>query len=514
MIRTELSVDPQVENLETSDLRFSTTFNNAAVGIAHVSEFGRFLRVNQKFCEIVGYKREELMTKTFQDITFPDDLQQDVEAAGTVMAGKIEAYTMEKRYIRKDGSIVWVSLTVSGVRQPGQTPYFISVITDINARKQGEEALHEAHLQVAREREFARMERDSFFNLAQDCMAATDLQGYFVRVNPAFCHLLGYTEVELTTRPARFFMHPDDIEATLKYRSSMLNGENKGDRFENRYLAKDGSSKWISWTGRNIPGVGNYITGRDITDLKAEEMAAKQRQIMMQTNLKLNAIGMMAANMAHEINNPLTIIFGEGCMLRKMVEQKSVDLQKLARIGDNVVKMSERIVSIVSGLRALARDGSMDPMKSVPLRGIFEETIPFCRGKITASGIQLNVELPHKDIYVCCRSVQLSQAILNLLNNAYDAIMAQETKGHIDIFTRLNDKRVEICVRDSGPGIPPEFRDKLFQPFATTKSHGKGLGLGLSVSRTMIESNHGELYLAETENHTTFVVSLPRVSAE
>jgi PAS domain S-box-containing protein len=337
-------IDPQVENLETSDLRFFTTFNQAAVGIAHVSQFGRLLRVNQKFCEIVGYKREELMTKSFQDITYPDDLQQDLEAASTLMAGKIEAYTMEKRYIRKNGAIVWVSLTVSSVRPPGQLPYFISVITDINARKQGEEALHEAHLQVAREREFARMERDSFFNLAQDCMAVTDLQGYFVRVNPSFCHLLGYTEVELTTRPARFFMHPDDVDGTLKYRTALLTGKSKGDRFENRFVAKDGTPKWISWTGRNIPGVGNYITGRDITELKAEELAAKQRQVMMQTNLKLNAIGMMAANMAHEINNPLTIIFGEGCMLRKMVEQKKVELQKLERIAENIVKMSERIV--------------------------------------------------------------------------------------------------------------------------------------------------------------------------
>jgi C4-dicarboxylate-specific signal transduction histidine kinase len=170
-------------------------------------------------------------------------------------------------------------------------------------------------------------------------------------------------------------------------------------------------------------------------------------------------------------------------------------------------------VAIVNGLRALARDGSSDPMKSIPLAQILDDTIPFCRGKITAANIDLEVQGIEANIYVCCRSVQLSQALLNLLNNAYDAVV-NEKGGKIEVFTQKTRRRVEIRVRDNGPGVPEEIRQSLFQPFMSTKELGKGLGLGLSVSKDMIEANGGELFLAPNCSQTTFVISLPRVDCE
>src|SRR5918992_5671243 len=129
------------EKLRESEERFRGTFEQATVGIAHVDTDGHWLRVNQRLCDIVGYEKEELLELTFQDITHPDDLETDLEGARRLLAGEIETYSREKRYFRKDGSVVWIYLTVSLVHSPlGEPRYFISVTEDITERKRIEEA--------------------------------------------------------------------------------------------------------------------------------------------------------------------------------------------------------------------------------------------------------------------------------------------------------------------------------------------------------------------------------------
>ena len=150
--------------LRASEERFRATFEQAAVGIAHVAPDGSWIRVNDRLCEIVGYPREELLEKTFQEITHPDDLDADLVQAGQLLVGDIQNYSMEKRYYRKDGSIVWINLTGSLVRDArGEPSYFISVLEDISERKRAEEAAREA-----RETERARMARDLHDGVMQD----------------------------------------------------------------------------------------------------------------------------------------------------------------------------------------------------------------------------------------------------------------------------------------------------------------------------------------------------------
>ena len=123
-----------------SEERFRITFDQAAVGIAHVDPSGKWLRANKKLCEIVGYGREELLQKTFQDITHPEDLDADLDQVLRVLGGEIGSYSMEKRYLRKDGSVVWIDLTVSLVRDASGDPsYFIAVVNDIDERKGAEQ---------------------------------------------------------------------------------------------------------------------------------------------------------------------------------------------------------------------------------------------------------------------------------------------------------------------------------------------------------------------------------------
>jgi PAS domain S-box-containing protein len=130
--------------LRESEARFRSTFENAAVGIAHVGMGGHWLRVNGRLCEITGYDRDELLTRTFQDITHPADLEENIAHLQKIYTGEIATYTTEKRYIRKDGDIIWIHVTVSLMRQSsGEPDYCISIIEDITRRKQAESALHD-----------------------------------------------------------------------------------------------------------------------------------------------------------------------------------------------------------------------------------------------------------------------------------------------------------------------------------------------------------------------------------
>ena len=150
--------------LRASEERFRATFEQAAVGVAHVSPDGGWIRMNDRLCEIVGHPREELLGKTFQDITHPDDLDADLLQAGQLLVGEIETYSIEKRYVRKDGSVVWTNLTGSLVRDArGEPSYFIAVVEDISTRKRAEEAVREI-----RKAERSRMARDLHDGVMQD----------------------------------------------------------------------------------------------------------------------------------------------------------------------------------------------------------------------------------------------------------------------------------------------------------------------------------------------------------
>lgn len=155
--------------IQAEKLKFFTTFEQAAVGIAHVAPDGSWLRVNQKLCDIVGYTHEELIAATFQDITHPDDLQADLEYVNEMLRRERNSYVMRKRYIRKDGSIVWIDLTVSLVWKEDQTPdFFISVIVDVNEEVKAKEEIRTLNAEL----EHKVIERTAALQNAYDEMEA------------------------------------------------------------------------------------------------------------------------------------------------------------------------------------------------------------------------------------------------------------------------------------------------------------------------------------------------------
>jgi PAS domain S-box-containing protein len=267
-----------IEAPRDSEARFRAIFENAAVGIARVAPDGRWLEVNQRLCDIVGYAREELMTKTFADITHQDDLEQDLVAMRRMLAGKIETYFREKRYYREDGSVVWVNLTSSLVRKADGAPdYFVSLIEDISARKRAEEKLRE------------REERLSLASWASGLgVFEWDVQAdRAVWENERMYEIFGHTHADGALSKAQLierYVHPDDDDA---FEQALADGMKSGRPFHSvfRIHRKDGASRWLELAG-------DFELARDGAPIRMIGMLADitERKLMEEENLKRVAL--------------------------------------------------------------------------------------------------------------------------------------------------------------------------------------------------------------------------------
>ncbi|MBD9414151.1 EAL domain-containing protein [Pseudomonas sp. PDM16] len=186
-----------------SELRFRATFEQAAVGIAHLAPDGRWLRVNQRLCQMLDYDREQLLELTFQDITHPDDLQEDLEQTRRLLDGELSRLTLEKRYLRRDGGVLWANLSATLVRHTnGEPHYFISVVEDIGLRKQQERALHQAA---------------TVFESTQEAVVIVDARRRILTSNPAFSHITGLSQQQALGR--RLPLLPGNSPERARYRT-------------------------------------------------------------------------------------------------------------------------------------------------------------------------------------------------------------------------------------------------------------------------------------------------------
>jgi len=271
----------------------------------------------------------------------------------------------------------------------------------------------------------------------------------------------------------------------------------------------------ILYRGRTIL----HCLWRDLTNARKIEVEnqkmqheIRQKELSLIHASKMATLGEMAGGVAHEINNPLTIIIGYLKIL-KLELSKMMFGQKdriLSMITD-IDKTAKRIGEITQGLYLFSRDATLDNLNQIPVNHLIHTTVSFCLEKFKNNNISLRIEDNSVDAYIYGNETLLGQALLNLLNNAYDAVKVQNPKW-IDITTMINtqNSRIEIRIRDSGQGIPVENHHKIMQPFFTTKEVGTGTGLGLSISLGIVREHGGDLFLETDSCHTCFVISLPQ----
>lgn len=541
------------QELRESEQRFRATFEQAAVGIAHITEDGRWLRVNQRLCEIVGYSREETIGRTFQDITHPDDINNQQSYIHQLFSGEIQSYSLEKRYFRKDGSIVWINLTASLKRSTSGIPrYMIAVVEDISDRK------------------LAQAELDRFFHLSFDMLAVASVDGYFKRLNPAWQKTLGYTLEELLAEPFLNFVHREDRSLTLVEVEKIQTGATI-EYFENRFRCQDGSYKWLAWTAVPVITEGLiYCVARDITSAKqvesnlrsseARERAKatqleltleelKQTQSQLIHSEKMSSLGQLLAGIAHEINNPVNFIYGNLCHASEYAEDilgivqlyqhhytnptaeiqeeaEAIDLEflmeDLPKLLSSMKVGADRIREIVLSLKNFSRldEGQM---KAINIHEGIDSTLMILHNRTKARGDNPGIEVikEYGELpLVECYCGQLNQVLMNIITNAIDALEEQRSKGvgeiprspAIRIRTEMVDNnRVAIRISDNGPGMNENVREHLFDAFFTTKPAGVGTGLGLSISyQIIVEKHRGQLTCHSEEGKgTEFAIELP-----
>jgi PAS domain S-box-containing protein len=625
------------QRLRESEERFRVSFYQAAVGIAQTGIDGQWMLLNDRFCEFLGYSREELRGKTFIDITHPDDREASVTAVHKLLASEIASWSTEKRYIRKDGVTVWGRVRVSLVRDQRKRPlYFIAVVEDITERMLAQEKLRESEqrLRLATEAakigtfdwniqtgvnvwtpkleamyglapgEFGRTQRAweqlvhpfdragavvkveetlatgepvehewrvlwpdgsvhwiaGLFQAFKDAtgkplrmtgvniditarksaeealrasaeargmerfrlsfeeapvgMALIRGDGLWLRVNRALCEMTGYTESELIAGGGDL-THPDDRAEESRLLSRILSGELAAGQLEERYLDQQGHTIYVLLSiaaverdegGRPVHVVAHV---QDLTERKRVERELEANRAQMVSSSRLSALGMMAGGIAHEINNPLAVIHASAANMARMAESGSVQVPMLLKNCNRIAQTADRISRIIRSLRHVARESSADEFRETPVHQIVEETLELCAERFRAHNIRLAVPAVDSAAVISCREAQIYQVLLNLMQNAFDELVDLEGERWVVLDMSYCPGWVVFSVSDSGPGIAPEHRAHIMEPFFTTKPVGKGTGLGLRISRSIALEHGGTLELDEQSPHTCFRLKLP-----
>ncbi len=494
----------KLEQQQMSEKNFRIIFEAAAIGMAEADPVtGQFLRVNLKFCQMLGYSEQELLAKTNVMITHPEDQTRDMEAWRRMLRRKASEYVIEKRYIHKDGHEVWAHLNIVALRdENGMILHTVTVIDDISHRKQAEAECHRHEQELT---SIFNALPDFYFRLGPDGA----ILGY--QVSPALIgelHLLpeqflGRRMVDVLplAQAELFAAKLEEQRMTRKiiafdYHLKLPNGE----RYYEARLTSLGDSADI------------LVLVRDIGERKLLEQQLQQAQ-------KMESLGQLTGGIAHDFNNILAAILGySNLALERCVSDPS---DKLARYLGEIISASERARDLVTKMLAYSR--TFSNVVSIPLdMGAEVEKVVAMLASAIPAGIKITPYIESNVPAIQINPTDVQQVLINLAINASDAIGEQ---GRIDITlkcVRVNHETCAIChtiidgdyvvleVKDSGSGIPANVEPRIFDPFFTTKEIGKGSGLGLSMVQGIIVKNKAHL-LVETsvDQGTSFRVLFP-----
>jgi two-component system sensor histidine kinase HydH len=252
------------------------------------------------------------------------------------------------------------------------------------------------------------------------------------------------------------------------------------------------------------------------SELRESQKLVNDQQSTLIHSSKMSALGEMAGGLAHEINNPLAIIHALSEQMSECLAKGAADQDRLVTSAQKITRTADRIAQIIRGLRSFSRDASNDPFEQVAIKRLIDETLSFCGQKLAHTGTILTISPYDSRLTIPMRPGEISQVLLNLLNNANDALAEIPDLKDKRICIEISEDPdwVVIRVSDNGPGIPSLLRSRIFEPFFTTKSVGKGTGLGLSISAGLVRKHGGLLTLDPDPAKTCFAIRLPRRQTE
>jgi PAS domain S-box-containing protein len=432
---------------------------------------------------------------TFKSVVYPDDLEKVFEELNKHLEGKTIFYEARYRMITKTGDIQWVLDRGCVVHRDkdGHPLRIIGVNINVTPIIKFEQSL------IISEQQLKFMIQS----------LPTPVAMFDRSFNYITCSSRWKAQWEDAAKDGDSlnFLHGFK-ELWLGRMQDALNGETIS-KDEDLVQVSSGTELWLRWVIQPWRNANEEIGG---VIVMAENITARKETEMKLTQAsKLSALGEMAGGIAHEINNPLSIIKGYVDLLKRLSSRHALKEEVLIQYIDKMDSTVGRISKIVNGMRRFSRESSMDEKVEYSINKIIEETLDICQERINNNGIMVEVTYFNGDPLILCRPVEISQVILNLINNSYQAI-AHQDRPLIRVKCSDLKNKYQIEIIDSGDGIPRSVRQKLFQPFFTTKDIGVGTGLGLSISRGIIEEHDGRLYYENDSPNTTFVIKLPKMN--
>lgn len=265
-----------------------------------------------------------------------------------------------------------------------------------------------------------------------------------------------------------------------------------------------------SLSSRNQGQFVLYI--QDNTEKFLQEKLIKAQEAKILQSSKLASLGEMAAGVAHEINNPLAIINVSANMLKKLLVRNKIQIPAIETCVDNIEGTVSRISKIITVMRAVSREPMEFRKEEVLLMDLIQDVSALCGEKFKNNEVDLRVKIPDEfKATLYCDRIQISQVLLNLLSNAYDATEGASVRW-IEVQYSEDSSYDLLSVKNSGNKIPKDIVPKIFNPFFTTKDVGKGTGLGLSISKSILERHQGSIELQTESENTCFVLKLPKKS--
>jgi two-component system cell cycle sensor histidine kinase/response regulator CckA len=492
MIGTAQDVTERVrseERLQASEERFRSIFDQSAVGLAVTDADRRFVRVNPSFAMFLGYDPNELVGKTILEVTHPDDVGR-TEQITQVDAANRASRTYEKRYIRRDRSIVWGRATVTHLRKPdGTFDGLMGVVEDITEAKRAAEAL-------TRQTELLQ----SILEHLPVMVSVYDAAGASVFVNRQWERAFGWTLGEVRRMNVFEEVYPDPEE---RARAVAFVKEGSGAWMEFSPRARDGRIVPSSWACVRLSDGTSVRIGQDIS----ERQQLQQRLLQSQ---KMEALGQLAGGVAHDFNNVLTVISACATFVLEEVGASAPcagDVREIMAASNRAAALTRQLLAF--SRRQMLRPEIVDVNQAI-------QAMSKSLGRLIGEHIQLSIVTSAHLASVEADVHQLEQVVLNLVVNARDAI---QDNGTITVETfycpavpddpKARDELV-ISVSDNGCGIEPAILNRIFEPFFTTKGVGKGTGLGLATVHGIVEQSGGRVEVSSRVGKgTTFRVFLP-----
>ena len=474
---------------DPSAAAYEQAFAAAPIGMALVGLDSRFREVNDAFCRLAGREREELIGAHFGTVTHPDDVEEDMALAIEVVRGEREQITREKRFVRPDGSIRWVALSGSLIRDERGVPiHFVSHVQDITERRAAQHELS------ASEQRFR-----SAFEDALTGMALVGPDGRLKRVNRVACQMLGRSPEDIEGRNIAELTHPDDAPGDAARLKAMLAGDSDGDRWEKRYLHSSGRTVWAEVSTvlvRDSDGSPRHFITQ-MADIGERRRAERVKDEFL-------------ATISHELRTPLTSIKGYVDLLSEEEDlSPGVRLNAIAAIQRNAERL-RRLVEDVQFISQVRSETLAMSLSEVQLDRVVQECAEWAAMRAAELGLDLTVSTEPL-VLEAADAGRLAQAVDHLLSNALNYT---PPGGRVAMRVARDGDSAIVEVADTGVGLSDEDAAQLFERFfrASSSVDGAvpGVGLGLAIVKAIVELHGGRVEVdSRAGAGTTFSVRLP-----